>query len=734
MTISSTLRKAGPYVGNGVATAFDFAFKIFTASDLVVTLLDIASGTETTLTLTTDYTVTLNADQNTNPGGTVTYNPSGTPMASTHTLTITSGVAQTQGTDIPNAGGFYPEVVENALDKAVILVQQLAEVLNRTFRLPVSTAISAVLPPPVTGGAGFGWNAAGTAIVNYVFQAGTSLVDLAANSGSALIGFIAAGVNAVHRTVQARLRDYCEATDYDTLQHAADAAALLGTALHIPGSVTPYQQTIALTAAHDGITIYGDGPCELQYSGGGALLPRIGTLLLAPDNTTSVISVGAGCNNVYLEKMGIHCVPVANGGPGNAGSHYGIYYYGASYARLFNLIVSGFNTNIRMSQSSVCEVDDVHSHSAVFGDVGTGHGFHMSGTPVAPAIGAWLRNSHFNTNAKDGLRFEDVESPVLQGIEALLNAEYGLISESTNAGVHTSTGPFCSDSFFDSNGVHSVVIIDQWACKFSNVWVSAMDKTATSWGWAGGDGLYLDGVLQSSFDVTAMNCAGSGVGMAPNCYFNSFRGYSSNNLYGVYMNTGCRRNTFAGFQATGNKRSGFKSVNTSAQEPNNFMGSLASGNNTSSGGYNNYDITTTDIPPNPLNATLQFGKNAIANGAGGTTLVLHSTGAIAEYTVPLAGSIMCLSIAADTTVTGGTFDVQVRVNGVPVTETLCRLENVAGHEQYRTVNIVSRGIAPLAAGDVISVIYGASAGFTSTSGSLNVAAVVALELQGGQQI
>ena len=146
MTISSTTRKAGPYVGNGVTTSFAFSFKVFTAADVVVTKTTVATGAESVLVLTTDYTVSLNADQNANPGGSVTYNPSGTPMASTHTLTLTSNVLQTQGTDIPSAGGWYPEVVENALDKSTILTQQITEVVNRTIRFPVSESGAVQLP------------------------------------------------------------------------------------------------------------------------------------------------------------------------------------------------------------------------------------------------------------------------------------------------------------------------------------------------------------------------------------------------------------------------------------------------------------------------------------------------------------------------------------------------------------------------------------------------------------
>jgi len=72
MTISSTTRIAGPFIGNGTASAFPFTFKVFAATDLDVIKLTVSTGTESTLVLTTDYTVSLNGDQNSNPGGTVT--------------------------------------------------------------------------------------------------------------------------------------------------------------------------------------------------------------------------------------------------------------------------------------------------------------------------------------------------------------------------------------------------------------------------------------------------------------------------------------------------------------------------------------------------------------------------------------------------------------------------------------------------------------------------------------
>jgi hypothetical protein len=163
LTISSTIRKAGPFTGNGVTTAFPFTFKVFTSADLLVVQAVTSTGVEATKTLTTDYTVALNADQNASPGGTVTMlvaPPTGT------TLVLTSQVGNLQPTDLTNAGGFYPSVINSSLDRATIQIQQLAEKISRTLSLSITSVASAVLPSPVAL-ALIGWNAAGTALQNY---------------------------------------------------------------------------------------------------------------------------------------------------------------------------------------------------------------------------------------------------------------------------------------------------------------------------------------------------------------------------------------------------------------------------------------------------------------------------------------------------------------------------------------------------------------------------------------
>ena len=161
MSISSEVRRAGPYSGNGSTVAFAFAFKVFNTSQVVVTRT--VSGVETVLTLTTHYTVALNSNQNTNPGGTVTMLSA---PAVGQSITITSNVANLQPTAIANLGGFYPEVINDSLDRATIQIQQLDERLDRALVIPVSSSgIITQLPVPQSN-ALIGWDSGGTALQN----------------------------------------------------------------------------------------------------------------------------------------------------------------------------------------------------------------------------------------------------------------------------------------------------------------------------------------------------------------------------------------------------------------------------------------------------------------------------------------------------------------------------------------------------------------------------------------
>jgi hypothetical protein len=160
MTISSVIRKAGPFIGNGGASTFAFAFKVFAATDLLVVTAETDTGAETTLTLNSDYSVALNADQDGNPGGSITLLAA--PLATGFVLVITTAIPQLQGTAVTNSGGFYPDVFNAALDLLTVYAQQLREVLDRSLSFPVTDAATAALPPaPSRAGKIFAFDANG---------------------------------------------------------------------------------------------------------------------------------------------------------------------------------------------------------------------------------------------------------------------------------------------------------------------------------------------------------------------------------------------------------------------------------------------------------------------------------------------------------------------------------------------------------------------------------------------
>ncbi|TDX30746.1 hypothetical protein DFO67_1041, partial [Modicisalibacter xianhensis] len=118
------------YEGNGTATTFDYAFRIFKAEDLTVIKTD-AQGNELTLVLGTHYSVSGAGNDN---GGTVTYPLSGDPLATGETLTILRVIAITQETDLRNQGAYYPETIEDEMDRGRMVDQQQQEEINRSLK------------------------------------------------------------------------------------------------------------------------------------------------------------------------------------------------------------------------------------------------------------------------------------------------------------------------------------------------------------------------------------------------------------------------------------------------------------------------------------------------------------------------------------------------------------------------------------------------------------------------
>ena len=126
MTITTTASQT-VIEGNGVTTAFAFSFVAGLATNIAVTYTD-PDGNSSILS-PSDYNLVLNppaSGQIWGVGGTVTYPLSGSPIPSDSTLTIQRLMPLTQTTTISNQGTFYPQVVEAALDRLTMLIQQNA--------------------------------------------------------------------------------------------------------------------------------------------------------------------------------------------------------------------------------------------------------------------------------------------------------------------------------------------------------------------------------------------------------------------------------------------------------------------------------------------------------------------------------------------------------------------------------------------------------------------------------
>ena len=114
MAITTTTRRAGPFIGNGMTTVFPFNFKVFTTADLLVIRVD-SGGNLVALVLGTDYTAALNANQDVSPGGSVTLTAG--PLATNYSMIVTSGVAELQQVILTNLGGFFPDVLNDVFDR-----------------------------------------------------------------------------------------------------------------------------------------------------------------------------------------------------------------------------------------------------------------------------------------------------------------------------------------------------------------------------------------------------------------------------------------------------------------------------------------------------------------------------------------------------------------------------------------------------------------------------------------
>jgi len=118
------------YEGNGAATAFPFAFKVWSTDQLNISTTSPKGETSPAQ----GWTASIGES-----GGTVTYLHDGAPLPAGWRLAIVRNMPFAQGIDLISASRFDPQVIEDGLDQATAELQQLNEKLARAVIMPATS-------------------------------------------------------------------------------------------------------------------------------------------------------------------------------------------------------------------------------------------------------------------------------------------------------------------------------------------------------------------------------------------------------------------------------------------------------------------------------------------------------------------------------------------------------------------------------------------------------------------
>ena len=173
MTVNTTKITSGPYAGNDVADTFSYTFRVIDKTQLSVYETD-ATGVQTLLVVDTDYTVNSVGNDG---GGTITRLAGALPT--NYQWYIRSNYQETQLTAFNSQGAFFPDLHEDAMDKLTLLLQQLLDKGDRSFRLSDVIDIDGVFTigqnAAERAGLALGFDSLGNLILKTAFDPG--LID-----------------------------------------------------------------------------------------------------------------------------------------------------------------------------------------------------------------------------------------------------------------------------------------------------------------------------------------------------------------------------------------------------------------------------------------------------------------------------------------------------------------------------------------------------------------------------
>ena len=134
MTVQSETREI-TYNCNGSVDEFAFSYPFFLSSDLVVTLITVATEAETVLTETTHYSIATTGNTYRDGGEVTTV----ATYSSDYQIRIERVVGYKQETEYNKFDAFPAQFHEDALDRLTMMIQQIRDL---TVSIPISTAVN----------------------------------------------------------------------------------------------------------------------------------------------------------------------------------------------------------------------------------------------------------------------------------------------------------------------------------------------------------------------------------------------------------------------------------------------------------------------------------------------------------------------------------------------------------------------------------------------------------------
>ena len=286
MTVQTNTNVAS-FNGNGVTQIFPIAFKFNNDTDLVVLLVDDATGAVSQLTLNSDYTVSGEGDEE---GGLINVVVA---PATGKRLKVTRLVDILQLTDLRNQGKFFAEVHEAAFDLLTMIAQQHDSGIRSALRVAESDPEPARIPAVAQrAGKVLSFDNDGNPqVVAPVSDSSTGLRLELANGTANLVDSAVVGYKG--RDVESRLGEVIYEKDHGVLRNGvSDDTATLQAAINEAAASRKVLISGPGTSIVTGLSV----PSDLEWLCIGS------KLLLAPNTDASILVnsdvVGGNANTV----------------------------------------------------------------------------------------------------------------------------------------------------------------------------------------------------------------------------------------------------------------------------------------------------------------------------------------------------------------------------------------------------------------------------------------------------